>query len=84
MVIGLDNAQAAERMYNRLERRAEILCNQPRLGPRRSDIRPSMRMLVKNPYLILYETTPGADDGPIGRVEIVCVVDGRRELAGLF
>lgn len=84
VVIGLDNAQAAERVYDRLERRAEILRNQPGLGPRRSDIRPSMRMLVENPYLILYETTPDADDGPIARVEIVRVVDGRRDLAGLF
>lgn len=52
VVIGLDNAQAAERVYDRLERRAESRRNQLRLGPRRSDIRPSMRMLVENPYLI--------------------------------
>ena len=71
-------------MYDRLERRTEILRDQPRLGPRRSDIRPSMRMLVENLYLILYETTPDTDDGPIGRVEIVRVIDGRRDLAGLF
>ena len=84
VVIGLDNAQAAERVYDRLERRAESLRNQPRLGLRRSDIRPSMRMLVENPYLILYETTPDADDGVVERIEIVRVVDGRRDLSGLF
>jgi len=43
VVIGLDNPRAAGRIYDRLEHRADILGEQPRLGPRRSDIRPAMR-----------------------------------------
>lgn len=84
VVIGLDNARAAERIYDRLEHRADILREQPRLGPRRPEIRPAARILVESPYLILYETIPDTDDGPVERVEIVRVVDGRRDLASLF
>ncbi len=35
-------------------------------------------MLVERPYLILYELTPDTDEGPVELVEIVRVVDGRR------
>ena len=41
-------------------------------------------MLVEGPYLVLYETHPDTDEGPVDAVEIVRVVDGRRELAILF
>lgn len=43
-----------------------------------------MWMLVEAPYLILYRTDPDTDDGPVNAVEIVRIVDGRRDLAGLF
>ena len=80
----LDSVRAAERIYDRLERRAAILCEQPRLGPRRPEIRPAIRLLVESPYLILYETVPDVDSGPVERIEIVRVVDGRRDIASLF
>ncbi len=84
VAIGLDNVTAAERIYDRLEYRAAMLREQPRLGPRRADIRPPMRVLVEWPYIIFYETTPDSDSGPIDRVEIVRVIDGRRDLPSLF
>jgi toxin ParE1/3/4 len=40
--------------------------------------------LVQRPYLILYEIQPDSDEGPIEVVEIVRVVDGRRDLIGSF
>ena len=52
------------------------------MGVRRSDIRPSMRMLVEAPYLLLYRTDPDTDEGPVGAV--IRVIDGRRDLHGLF
>ena len=51
----------------------------PRIGPARSDIRRGMRMLVEGNYLILYEFDARGDE-----VEIIAIVDGRRELSGLF
>jgi toxin ParE1/3/4 len=37
-------------------------------------------MLVEAPYVILYETIPDADQGPVDIIQIVRVVDGRRDL----
>jgi toxin ParE1/3/4 len=54
------------------------------MGVRRSDILPSMRMLVEAPYLIVYRTDPDTDEGPVGMVEIVRVIDGRRDLSRIF
>jgi len=34
--------------------------------------------------VILYETIPDTDDDPVDHVEIVRVVDGRRDLRSLF
>src|ERR1700753_542388 len=76
--IGLERAAAAERYFDRIEAKAELLRSQPRMGVRRSDLRPSMRMLVEAPYLLLYRTNPDTDEGPVEAVEIVRVIDGRR------
>jgi len=62
-----------------IEKRAQILRHFPRIGPTRKDIRRGLRMLVVGSYLILYEFDARRDE-----VEIVAIVDGRRELSGLF
>jgi toxin ParE1/3/4 len=41
-------------------------------------------MLVENHYLVLYETHPDSDDGPVDWVEVVSIVDGRRDLSEMF
>jgi toxin ParE1/3/4 len=81
--IGLEQPQAAERFFDAFERKARLLTDQPRLGVRRPEIRPSARMLVEAPFLMLYETVPDTNDGPIETVRIVRVIDGRRDLKGL-
>lgn len=48
--------------------------DQPRMGVRRSVL----------PFVLLYEAIPDTDDGPVEWVEIVRVVDGRRDLNRLF
>jgi len=53
-------------------------------GERHPEIFPSARMLVEAPYIILYETVPDTDGGTIRSVEIVRVIDGRRDLKTLF
>lgn len=83
IIIGIENRRAAERVYAILEAKTHLLAHQPRLGPRRPDIHPAIRMLVEAPYLVLYETHPDTDEGPIERVRIVRVVDGRRNLTTL-
>ena len=82
--IGLDNPSAAERIFDSVRVKVESLIEYPRLGVRRPEIRPSTRMLIEGPYLILYETYPDSDEGGIDEVEIVRIVDGRRNLKNLF
>ena len=54
------------------------------MEPRRPDIHPAARILLEGPYLILFETRPDTDEGQVDQVEIVRVVDGRRDLTNLF
>jgi toxin ParE1/3/4 len=76
--------EAAERYFKRFRDKTLMLIDQPRLGRRHPEISPSTRMLVEAPYVILYETYPETDEGPVDLVEIVHVLDGRRDLRGLY
>jgi len=82
--IGREQPKAAERYFERFRSKAELLIDHPRLGERHPEIFRSARMLVEAPYVILYETIPDTDDGDIHTVEIVRVMDARRDLAALF
>ena len=53
---GLENPSAAERIFDALQAKAELLTENPRLGVRRPEILPAMRLLIEAPYLFLYET----------------------------
>ena len=64
--------------------RIDQLADHPRLGPRRPDIQRAARVLVEGPYLILFETHPDTDEGLVEWVEIVRVIDGRRDLPNLL
>jgi toxin ParE1/3/4 len=83
-MIGFEQPAAADRYFDRIEDKARLLTTQPRMGVRRSDIRTSMRMLVEAPYLILYRTEPDTNEGPVRTVEIIRIIDGRRDLRGIF
>lgn len=54
LYIGQDSVSAAERIFDAVQAKAESLARFPRMGVRRRDIRPSTRMLIEGPYLILY------------------------------
>lgn len=84
LTIAQEHPAAAERYLDRIEAKVEMLRDHPRMGVRRADIRASARMLVEAPYLILYATVPDTDDGPVATVEIVRVIDGRRDVASQF
>jgi toxin ParE1/3/4 len=81
--IALDSPTAADRILAKLQASVETLARNPRIFQRRPDIRPSTRILIEGPYLVLYETHPDSDNGPVREVEIVRVVDGRRNLKHL-
>lgn len=71
-----DNADAADRLLDRIADACEQLAERPELGPRRDDIRPGMRYHVVGHYLILYRLIDKT-------TEIVRVVHGRRDLFNL-
>ncbi len=82
--MGKEQPRSAERYFANFRRKVELLIEHPRLGERHPEVFRTARMLVEAPYVILYEIRPDADDGPIDTVEIVRVVDGRRDLSALF
>lgn len=71
-------------MYAALEERVNLLGRSPRSGVRRPEIVPSTRMLVEGVYLILYETNPDSDEGPLETIVIVRIVHGQRDLRHIF
>jgi toxin ParE1/3/4 len=83
LTIAAEHPLTATRMLRAIGAKIGRLADHPRLGPRRTDIRPAARMLVEGPYLILFETHPDTDEGPVDEVEIIRVVDGRRDLTHL-
>jgi toxin ParE1/3/4 len=84
VTIGLDNPSAAERLFTAMEDHAARLIAHPRLGVRRPEIAPSARMIAEGSYLLLYETHPDTNDGPIYTIEIVRIVHGHRDMTFIF
>ena len=81
VTIALDKPGAADRILRTIQKRAEMLVKHPRMGVRRPDIARAARMLTCGSYLVLYETKPDTDQGPIREIEIVRVVHGMRDLS---
>ncbi len=77
--IAAENPDAADRVLSRIDVKFGILAEFPAIGRLRDDISPGFRMLVEGNYLLLYEY-----DAPRDEVELIAVVDGRRDLSGLF
>ena len=78
------NESAADRILLAIGEKIDLLRDHPRLGPRRSDIADGARLLIEGHFLVLYQTHPDTDEGPVEAVEIVSIVDGRRDLTELF
>ena len=71
--IAADNPAAADRVYDRIEARIEILKGFPEAGAPRPELAADARFLVEPPYLILYRLVPEG-------VQIVRVVHGARHI----
>jgi toxin ParE1/3/4 len=82
--IALDNPEAAERVYNAIEDRADTLILMPHMGVGRPDVASSARALVEGAYLILYRTVPEVHLGKVDEIEIVRVMHGHRDLSRVF
>ncbi len=77
--VATETLAAADRLLLRIDDKLQILRDFPGIGTLRDDIRPGFRMLVEGNYLLLYEYAAAND-----AVELIAVVDGRRDLSELF
>ena len=77
--IASDNPAAADRVLLRIDAKLQILRRFPQVGALRNDIRRGICMLIEGNYLLLYEYDSRKDE-----VDLIAVIDGRRELSGLF
>ena len=77
--IAAENQPAADRVLLRIDARLRHLAEFPLMGPLRQDVRPQSRLLIEPPYLVLYEFHAAEE-----LIEIVAIVDGRRDLAAVF
>jgi len=77
--IAAENPTAADRLLLRIDAKLQILRDFPDLGMLRDDVRRGCRMLVEGNYFLLYEHDAANDS-----VELIAVIDARRDLTGLL
>jgi toxin ParE1/3/4 len=77
--IAADNPDAADRLLLRIDAKLQMLRAFPVIGPARDEVRPGCRMLVEGSYQLLYEY-----DASNNAIEVVAIVDGRRDLSDSF
>jgi antitoxin ParD1/3/4 len=79
-----DNEPAADRILLAISEKIELLRNHPPAWPTPFRHCPRRPAADRGAFLLLYETHPDTDEGPVEAVEIVSIVDGRRDLTELF
>ena len=73
----ITNLEVGEKLFKDFNKKCHKLANFPNLGRNYTHIRPSLRGLPLDGYIILYQVI---DNG----VEILRVVSGRQDLESLF
>ena len=72
-----NNVEAGEQFFNKFDRRCEQLINFPNMGRSYVEIRPNLRGLPLDGYIIFYRVF---DSG----IEILRVLNARRDLPSIF
>lgn len=75
--IAADNAEAALRLMERLEKRCQSLAETPGMGRSREELSPFLRSLAEGNYVIFYRPI---EDG----AEVVRVLHGARSIERIF
>ena len=77
--IAADNREAARRVVGRILDRCRTLAGHPLLGRERPEFGlPALRSTAIAPHVVFYRVTEG------GVVEVVHIIDGRRDLEALL
>ncbi len=72
--IATQSVSAADRLVSRVLAKAQASAEFPHMGAPRPDLSPKARILISDPYILIYEPQP---DG----VLVVSIVHGRRDPA---
>jgi toxin ParE1/3/4 len=75
--IAADSPARAKRFVALLRERCGALRQHPRMGRTRDELRPGLRSLPVERYLVIYRVREGA-------VEVAAVIHGSRDVAALF
>jgi toxin ParE1/3/4 len=75
--VAQDDPDAADRLLDRIEESAQLLAENPELGPARPDVAPELRYHPVGSYLLLYRIIRNG-------IELVRVVHGARDWVSLF
>lgn len=70
---------SADRLLDTLEHALTLIAEHPEIGPQRDDLAQGVRLFLRSPYLIAYQIDRAAE-----AIDIIRVVDGRRDLAALL
>ncbi len=79
LYIAPENVNAADRQIAKIEQAVFRLGDFPRSAPARHDIGPEVRAITVGNYLVLYRVIDAER-----QVDLMRVIDGRRDLAALF
>jgi toxin ParE1/3/4 len=71
------NLEAGEKLFKEFNKKCQTLANFPKIGRSCTHLRPSLRGLPLDGYVIIYQVI---NDG----VEILQVIGGRQDLESLF
>lgn len=75
--IAEDNPDAADAQLRLIEQKLLFLCENPKAGPARPELRPRLRSYPVGSYLIFYRPVRGG-------IELIRVLHGARNLRRLF
>lgn len=77
LFIAREDVSAADRLLEAIEEKCRLLADYPEIGAGRPEIGPGVRVIIVGNYIVLHRLSAG-------RVEIVRVVHGARQLADLI
>ncbi|MFC1524042.1 type II toxin-antitoxin system RelE/ParE family toxin [Thermodesulfobacteriota bacterium] len=77
LYIAIDSPHIADKFLDSVFEQCQLFCSSPEMGRLREDLLPGMRSFSIKRYVIFYRVIPG-------RVEIIRILSGYRDLDSIF
>ncbi|MDR9900957.1 type II toxin-antitoxin system RelE/ParE family toxin [Aetokthonos hydrillicola Thurmond2011] len=75
--IAQNNVEAADRIFDKIDQKCQLLSTTPKAGVRRDDLVPGLLCLIEGNYLIFYRIIDET-------IEILRILHGARNLKAIF